>query len=422
MILDVETVYMSVDSKGRFSELLNFLSNAAETGYDVSTDDLIQRPDAVTIATVHKMKGLEFPCVFVVDVEARRFPKKRSNYSGWLPAGVMTAAINRGAYQSTPDEESRLFYTAITRAERYLHVSGAENLPAAKSTGRQSPYALQLVSHQAVTQDPNGLPPNLAPATPQRRTDDTDYPTSFSEVRYYLECPKSYQFRQRFGLSPPVPEMFGYGRTVHTSIQKLHELYPDAPPTADQAGQIVSQTFHLKHVPPSRDPVNRPGGYERAQNAAAQIAREYVGTFGTDFERERQVEATFEIPAADCVITGSIDLLLREDDQGNILDAEIIDFKAMEGGDDPQNNISSIGLNLHFRSSYMRALRNRYLAKMPARAVSTCSRITSESRFRSPLQRLTLHWPILNGRCRGFSLAIFPCDRIATNAPPATSP
>ena len=120
MILDVETVYMSVDSRQRFSDVLNFLQNAAETGYDVSTDDVLQRPDAVTVSTVHKMKGLEFPCVFVVDVEAHRFPKRRSNYSGWLPPGVMAAAINRGAYQSTPDEEIRLFYTGATRAERYL--------------------------------------------------------------------------------------------------------------------------------------------------------------------------------------------------------------------------------------------------------------------------------------------------------------
>ena len=132
MMLDVETVYMSVDSRQRFSEMLNFLQNAAGTGYDVSTDDVIQRPDAVTVSTVHKMKGLEFPCVFIVDVEARRFPRPRSSYDGWLPRGVMTPAINRGAYQSTHDEEIRLFYTAATRAETYLYVSGAENPAAGK--------------------------------------------------------------------------------------------------------------------------------------------------------------------------------------------------------------------------------------------------------------------------------------------------
>lgn len=338
MILDVETVYMSVDSRQRFSDVLNFLQNAAETGYDMSTDDVLQRPDAVTVSTVHKMKGLEFPCVFVVDVEAHRFPKRRSRYSGWLPPGVMTAAINRGAYQSTPDEEIRLFYTAATRAERYLYVSGAENLPLARRAARQSPYALQLVAHPEVVQDAVGLPAGLSPADPRRRVEDAEYPTSFTEIRYYLQCPKSYQFRERYGLNPVVPEMFGYGRTVHTSIQKIHELHPDAPPAGARVEQVVLDTFHLKHVPQSGDPVNRPGAYENSRNRAVEIAQDYVASFGGDFERERQVEAVFEIPASNCVITGSIDLLLHEDEDGNLLHAEIIDFKTMEGGETPGEN------------------------------------------------------------------------------------
>ena len=338
MILDVETVYMSVDSRQRFSDVLNFLQNAAETGYDVSTDDVLQRPDAVTVSTVHKMKGLEFPCVFVVDVEAHRFPKRRSNYSGWLPPGVMATAINRGAYQSTPDEEIRLFYTAATRAERYLYVSGAQNLPQAKRSARQSPYALHLGTHAAVVMNSAGLPAGLAPAPPRRRVEDADYPTSFTEIRYYLQCPRSYQFRERYGLNPIIPEMFGYGRTVHTSIQKLHELHPVTPPSENQVEQVVMDTFHLKHVPPSGDPVNRPGAYEKSRDRAVEITKDYVAFFGEDFERERQVEAVFEIPASNCVISGSIDLLLREDEEGNILQAEIIDFKTMEGGETPGEN------------------------------------------------------------------------------------
>ncbi len=338
MILDVETVYMSVDSRQRFSDVLNFLQNAAEAGYDMSTDDVLQRPDAVTVSTVHKMKGLEFPCVFVVDVEAHRFPKKRSSYSGWLPSGVMTAAINRGAYQSTPGEEIRIFYTAATRAERYLHVSGAENLPNARRAARQSPYSLQLVTHPAVVQNAAGLPTGLVQAAPRRRVEDTDYPTSFTEIKYYLQCPRSYQFRERYGLNPVVPEMFGYGRTVHTSIQKLHELNPNTPPAENRVEQVVLDTFHLKHVPPSGDPVNRPGAYENSRNRAVEIAQDYVASFGGDFARERQVEAVFEIPASNCVISGSIDLLLHEDEAGNILQAEIIDFKTMEGGETPGDN------------------------------------------------------------------------------------
>ena len=338
MILDVETVYMSVDSTRRFTEVLNFLNNAADTGYDVSTDDVLQRPDVVTVATVHKMKGLEFPCVFVVDVEANRFPRKRSGYSGLLPERAMAPAIDRGAYQSTRNEEARLFYTASTRAERYLYVSGTEKLPGGKKKASRSPYALQFATHPTVEQDPTNLPNGLTQASPQRRIEDADYPTSFSEIRYYLQCPKSYQFRERYGLNPVIPEMFGYGKTVHTSIQKLHELYPDAPPKPEQVEPVVLNTFHLKHVPPSGDPVNRPGAYENSRERAVEITKNYVSAFGGDFERERQVEAVFEIPASNCVISGSIDLLLHEDKAGNILKAEIIDFKAMEGGEHPDTN------------------------------------------------------------------------------------
>ena len=338
MILDVETVYMSVDSRQRFSEVLNFLQNAADTGYDVSTDDLLQRPDAITVSTVHKMKGLEFPCVFVVDVEAARFPGRRRGYEGWLPTGTMSAAIQRGAYQSTEEGEIRLFYTATTRAERYLYVSGAANLPQAKRARRPSPFALRVAEHPAVNHDESILPSGLQQSTPRRRVEDADYPTNFSEIRYYLQCPKGYQFRERYGFNPAVPALFGYGRTVHTSIQRLHELRPDEPPAPDEIEPVVLDTFHLKHVPPSNDPVNRPGAYELSRDGAVKIAQNYVQDYGGDFRRERRVEAIFEIPASKCVISGSIDLLLHEDPNGNILQAEIIDFKTMEGGEDPASD------------------------------------------------------------------------------------
>ena len=53
---------------------------------------------------------------------------------------------------------------------------------------------------------------------------------------------------------------------------------------------------------------------------------------------QRVVEQAFEIPVEHAVISGTIDLLLREDTDGNILEATVIDFKTMEGGPEPQEN------------------------------------------------------------------------------------
>jgi len=337
MIQDAEVVYMSVDSAARFHQILNFLSNVAETGYDVSTDDVIRKPDAVTVSTVHKVKGLEFPCVFVVDVESQRFPGRRRSYEGWLPPGVLADALARRAYQSSPEEEARLFYTAVTRAERYLYVTGAEWVPGGARQRRRSRFANGL-NHTALSDDAAGVPDGLEAGAPQRRIAETDLPTSFSDVRYYLRCPMDFRFRQSFGFSPPVPDMFGFGQTVHTAVGKLHQDHPENVPSTEEAESTAMGTFHLKHVPQSANPEEHPGPYERARDKAVDIVREYVEAFGEDFQRRRQVEARFEIPATNCVISGSIDLLLKEDPEGNIVEAEIIDFKAIEGGDDPTSN------------------------------------------------------------------------------------
>jgi DNA helicase-2/ATP-dependent DNA helicase PcrA len=337
IIQDVEAVYLSIDSSYRFSEVLNFLENVAETGYDTSTDDLVVRPDTVSVMTVHKAKGLEFPVVFVVDVEQGRFPGKNVKYDGWLPQTIVQAAINRGSYVSTSQGEARLFYTALTRAERFLHVTGAASLPGGKKARKRSRFALGL-SHPEISDDATALPAGLQAAPPVQRIEDSDLPTTFSEIRYYLTCPRSYQLRRRFGFSPPIPELFGFGQTVHTGIGALHQKFPNNAPTGDEAEEVARNTFHLKHVAPSGDPATRPGPYERAKDSAGKVVREYAEGFGADFTRQRQIEARFEIPIKGAVISGSIDLLIREDENGNVIDAEVIDFKAIEAGEHPERS------------------------------------------------------------------------------------
>ncbi len=64
-----------------------------------------QKGDAVTLITMHSCKGLEFPHVFIVGLEDGLLPHSRSKVEGTL------------------DEERRLFYVAITRAQETLAIS-----------------------------------------------------------------------------------------------------------------------------------------------------------------------------------------------------------------------------------------------------------------------------------------------------------
>jgi ATP-dependent DNA helicase UvrD/PcrA len=74
----------------------------------VSDQDDYKRDAPVTLMTAHSAKGLEFPLVFIVGLEDGLFPHSR-------------AATDR----SELEEERRLAYVAMTRAERYLYVTHA---------------------------------------------------------------------------------------------------------------------------------------------------------------------------------------------------------------------------------------------------------------------------------------------------------
>ncbi len=72
-----------------------------------SKDELTD-PDKITLATMHAVKGLEFPVVFIVGCEEEIFPTARS--------------INGGDIE----EERRIMYVAITRAKERLYISCAQ--------------------------------------------------------------------------------------------------------------------------------------------------------------------------------------------------------------------------------------------------------------------------------------------------------
>jgi DNA helicase-2/ATP-dependent DNA helicase PcrA len=76
------------------------------TDADKKDDD----PNKVSLMTIHAAKGLEFPYVFVVGLEENLFPSIMSLNS-----------------RSDLEEERRLFYVAITRAEKQATLSFAEN-------------------------------------------------------------------------------------------------------------------------------------------------------------------------------------------------------------------------------------------------------------------------------------------------------
>ncbi|WP_439181783.1 ATP-dependent helicase [Carboxylicivirga taeanensis] len=98
----------SKQEEGEPAQLVNFLEDVALlTDQDnEKTDDI----DKVTLMTIHSAKGLEFKNVYIVGVEEGLFPATQSTDS-----------------EKSLEEERRLFYVAITRAEQNATISFARS-------------------------------------------------------------------------------------------------------------------------------------------------------------------------------------------------------------------------------------------------------------------------------------------------------
>ena len=99
-----QAVYEYETGCGEESRLEDFLSHVAL----LTNADAVAAPNAVKLMTVHTAKGLEFPYVFICGLDEGMFPSKRTS-----------------SFEAM-EEERRLAFVAMTRAEKGLYLSDAE--------------------------------------------------------------------------------------------------------------------------------------------------------------------------------------------------------------------------------------------------------------------------------------------------------
>ena len=92
------------DAKGDLTEFLEDVALATDLDKDTGDDD------RVALMTIHLAKGLEFPFVYIVGMEEDLFPSAMSMNT-----------------RSELEEERRLFYVALTRAEEQAYLTYTQN-------------------------------------------------------------------------------------------------------------------------------------------------------------------------------------------------------------------------------------------------------------------------------------------------------
>jgi len=315
VISDFEQINFRSDPQYKYETFAKWLIYQAPGYYAESDADVgYATPDAVTIATVHQAKGMQWPAVFVPALRKNRFPSKRSGGLNIFHVIPQQAVPSADRYLGNEADEIRLFYVAVTRAQKYLALS--------YSPGDSQMYRACSPFFDFATRNPYLLTAEIPPSTshrePKARHETPDVTLSFSDLKYFFECPYQFKLRFLYGFNPPIHEALGYGKSVHDVMAEIHKRAIDGDIVTDrQAEELVDR--HL-NTPFAYDDLQ-----EKLRRAAVKAVVRYLDENRARLPQTLYSEQQVQVHVAPGItVDGRIDLIRRLDTG----ETSIVDFKS----------------------------------------------------------------------------------------------
>jgi DNA helicase-2/ATP-dependent DNA helicase PcrA len=219
--------------------LVPHLQALVESGSDPADDGPDTDEEAVSVLTIHKAKGLEFPVVFLAGLAEGRFPMRARRHRLALPEPLRSRST---APEAESAEERRLCYVAMTRARDELVLTSSGESAAGRRR-RASPFIVEALDQpQAVAAAlPGGgihdLIASLQPAegdsaepaaaagvpsVPREPGSGPGLSLSYSQIDDYLSCPLKYRLRHVVRIPTPAHHALVLGNALHQAVAAYH--------------------------------------------------------------------------------------------------------------------------------------------------------------------------------------------------------
>ena len=195
----------------------------------------------VNLLTAHGSKGLEFEYVFFTGVNASSWEKKRKPGGGYkLPDTMFSSQPKAG-----DDEElRRLFYVALTRAEKYLYISYAKF----KNDGKEmepSMFIAEILEQHQLPVEKISLSAeemmefqslHFTAQAPEIEKTEEDFINGLLEkfvmnvtaLSSYLKCPLGFYYQNLIRIPSGKNEATEFGSAIHHALEKLFRKMQDS--------------------------------------------------------------------------------------------------------------------------------------------------------------------------------------------------
>ena len=191
--------------------------------------------NAVNILTAHSAKGLEFPVVFLVNLVSQRFPSVERREQIPIPEEVIKEVLPQGDFHE--QEERRLFYVGMTRAQELLYFTAADYYGEGKREKRLSPFIFESLGDDVVSAEqsrgsvqqlsfldyePKAKLAEILTKESQPQPLHIDF-LSYSQIETFKICPLHYKLRYILRIPTPTSAALSFGISMHEALREFYE-------------------------------------------------------------------------------------------------------------------------------------------------------------------------------------------------------
>ncbi len=287
----------------------------------------------VNLLTTHGSKGLEYEHVFFAGCNANYWESKRANSRGYAFPDTLFVA---NAATDKHEELRRLFYVALTRAEKYLTVSYAKF----KEDGKEmeaSMFIEELKSNHAFTEEQVVLDEeeiasfNLVrllsthePVIDKMESDIIDkaldkFTMNVTALNNYLNCPLEFYYRNLIRIPSPKNETLEFGSAVHHALEMMFNRMKEDPNKDFPKKEIVIDDF-ISYMYRHRESFTKEE-FERRMEYGKEVLEQYYNKRVNHFNKIVSVERNIRNVMVDGVpLKGKIDKMEFDGQFVNVVD------------------------------------------------------------------------------------------------------
>src|SRR5262249_6083325 len=156
-----------------------------------------------------------------------------------------------------------------------------------------SPFFAEFTGNEYVlTKEPKTT---VAALPPKPRKGDLNLTLTFSELKYYFECPYLFKLRFLYGFDSPISRALGYGKSLHDALAEIHsESLKGNIPSEEDVSRLVEDHLHL--------PFANAEVEENLRREANKVLSRYLQKHQKDLSRLEHVEKVIELKLGDGIV------------------------------------------------------------------------------------------------------------------------